>query len=215
MFYSKYSYYPRLFSYYVLNSSFGENVLVTNWDPLIQVARLAILAKRPSVSPVPTPSSFVAPPLNASSPPTSSTELGLNNIQAPPNLSELAVSGPSVAEIASRPLCLTDAEKIMVVELAVSAMEELAQVAQAGEPLWVPDPSSNNTELLDNEEYLQQFPSVIGPTPYGLKVEATRETDLVMMDAPTLIETLMNVVLTGFLNRNAFVFHNLVLGNRV
>ena len=160
---------------------------------------MAILAKRPSVSPVPTPSSFVAPPLNASSPPTSSTELGLNNIQAPPNLSELAVSGPSVAEIASRPLCLTDAEKIMVVELAVSAMEELAQVAQAGEPLWVPDPSSNNTELLDNEEYLQQFPSVIGPTPYGLKIEATREIDLVIMEAPSLVETLMDVVNALFL----------------
>ena len=153
-------------------------------------------------------------PLTASSPPTSSTELGLNNIQEPTSLSELAAAGPSVSEIASRPLCLTDAEKVSVVELAVSAMEELAQVAQAGEPLWVPDPTSN-VEVLDNHEYLQRFPSVIGPTPFGLKVEATRETDLVMMDAPTLIETLMNVVLTGFLNRNAFVFHNLVLGNRV
>ena len=154
-------------------------------------------------------------PLTASSPPTSSTELGLNNIQEPTSLSELAAAGPSVSEIASRPLCLTDAEKVSVVELAVSAMEELAQVAQAGEPLWVPDPTSNNVEVLDNHEYLQRFPSVIGPTPFGLKVEATRETDLVMMDAPTLIETLMDVVLTGFLNRNAFVFHNVVFGNRV
>ena len=153
-------------------------------------------------------------PLTASSPPTSSTELGLNNIQEPTSLSELAAAGPSVSEIASRPLCLTDAEKVSIVELAVSAMEELAQVAQAGEPLWVLDPTSN-VEVLDNHEYLQRFPSVIGPTPFGLKVEATRETDLVMMDAPTLIETLMDVVLTGFLNRKAFVFHNLVLGNRV
>lgn len=122
-----------------------------------------------------------------SEPATSSAEPSLM-----PTPSDLAPAGPSVAEIASRPLGLTDTEKHMVVELAVSAMEELAQVAQAGEPLWVPD-SHPGCELLDNEEYLERFTRVNGPTPFGLKVEASRETELVNMNAPLLVETLMDV----------------------
>eukprot|EP00250_Pteridium_aquilinum_P000754 c10913_g1_i1 orf=1364-3688(-) len=100
--------------------------------------------------------------------------------------------GPSVAEIALHPLCLTDSEKLMVVELAVSAMEELAQIAQAAEPLWVLDLNSSN-ELLDMEEYQRQFKTIIGPAPAGATAEATRETDIVMMDARSVIETLMDM----------------------
>eukprot|EP00250_Pteridium_aquilinum_P017164 c23484_g1_i1 orf=617-2857(-) len=163
-----------------------------------EVNRLTILASKRSCAPPiaagGASSPVVIPPLAAASPPTSSTELGLNNIQAPTALTELVAVGPSVAEIATRPLCLTDAEKRMVVDLAVSAMEELAQVAQAGEPLWVHDPPSASCEMLDNQEYLQRFPRVIGPTPFGLKVEATRETDLVFITGSSLVETLMDVV---------------------
>lgn len=171
-----------------------------------EVSRLTVLAaKRSCAAPlaaggasaplaVPPLAVLAAPPLAAASPPTSSTELGLNNIQAPIALTELVAAGPSVAEIATRPLCLTDSEKRMVVELAVTAMEELAQVAQAGEPLWVHDPSSACCEMLDNQEYLQRFPRVIGPTPFGLKVEATRETDIVFMSGSSLVEILMDVV---------------------
>ncbi|KAI5068520.1 hypothetical protein GOP47_0016865 [Adiantum capillus-veneris] len=164
-----------------------------------EVSRLTILAANRTCAPPVAAGGVSAPvaappPAAAASPPVSSTELGLNNIQAPIALSELAAAGPSVAEIATRPLCLTDSEKRMVVELAVSAMEELAQVAQAGEPLWVPAPSVTTCEILDDQKYLQRFPRVIGPTPLGLKVEATRETDLVYIDGSSLVETLMDVV---------------------
>lgn len=162
------------------------------------MSRLTILAaKRSSAAPAAAGGAsapLVVAPLAAASPPTSSTELGLNNIQSPMALTELVAAGPSVAEIATRPLCLTDTEKRMVVELAVSAMEELAQVAQAGEPIWLHDPSSACCEVLDNQEYLQRFPRVIGPTPFGLKIEATRETDIVFMSGSSLVETLMDVV---------------------
>lgn len=82
----------------------------------------------------------------------------------------------------------------MVVELAVSAMEELAESAQAGESLWVPDPQTAGIESLRYEEYMQRFPPVIGPTPSGLEIEATRETGLVHMNASSLVETLMDEV---------------------
>lgn len=122
-------------------------------------------------------------------PATSST---LDGLVLPGGSSNHTPSGPSLAEIALHPICLTDSEKIMLVELAVSAMEELAQVAQAGEPLWVLDLNSN--ESLDMEEYQRQFKTIIGPTSPGATVEATRETDIVMMDARSVIETFMDVV---------------------
>ncbi|KAI5055062.1 hypothetical protein GOP47_0030207 [Adiantum capillus-veneris] len=103
-----------------------------------------------------------------------------------------ASSGPSVAEIATHPLCLTDSEKLMVVDLAVSAMEELAQIAQAVEPLWMLDLNSTS-EVLDRREYQRQFKNIIGPAISGTTAEATRETDVVMIDARSVIETFMEV----------------------
>ncbi|KAI5055598.1 hypothetical protein GOP47_0029575 [Adiantum capillus-veneris] len=150
-----------------------------------------------------------AAPPPASSSPTGSSILDSNNnstgaagglIVAPSNeQSDLSTRapGPTVADIASRPFCLTDAEKPLVVELAVVALEELLQVAQGSEPLWVPHPSYSTTgaplECIDHDVYVQQFPRGIGPTPLGLHSESTRHTGLVIMNSTSLVETLMDV----------------------
>lgn len=86
----------------------------------------------------------------------------------------------------------TEAEKPMIVELAVTAMEELIRMAQAGEPLWIP--SENSTEVLNEEEYVRSFPRGIGPRPLGLKSEASRESAVVIMNHINLVEILMDVV---------------------
>ncbi len=103
------------------------------------------------------------------------------------------VHNPSVVDVATRPGGLTEAEKPLVVDLAVTAMEELLRMAQADQPLWMPV-DSGNIELLNYEEYTLQFPRGIGfGRPHaGLKTEATRETGLVMSDAVSLVETLMD-----------------------
>ena len=104
---------------------------------------------------------------------------------------------PSVAEIASRPFGLTEAEKPLVVELAVAAMEELIQVATASmsdQPrLWLVDPTTGN-EYIDHDAYIQRFPRGIGPTPPGLKSESSRQTGVVIMNSISLVETLMDMV---------------------
>ncbi|MCO5610142.1 hypothetical protein L7F22_064377 [Adiantum nelumboides] len=74
----------------------------------------------------------------------------------------------------------------------VSAMEELVQIAQAAEPLWTIDLNSSN-EVLDRREYQRQFKNIIGPAVSGTTAEATRETDVVMIDARSVIETFMEV----------------------
>ena len=87
----------------------------------------------------------------------------------------------------------TEADKPMVIELAVAAMEELVRMAQAGEPLWVPS-GDNSTETLSEDEYVRTFPRGIGPKPLGLKSEASRESAVVIMNHINLVEILMDVV---------------------
>ncbi|XP_071722589.1 homeobox-leucine zipper protein PROTODERMAL FACTOR 2-like [Rutidosis leptorrhynchoides] len=95
----------------------------------------------------------------------------------------------------------TEADKPMIVELAVSAMEELFKMAQAGEPLLVSTgenniSSSTTTDdqvILSEDEYARTFPRRIEPKPLGLRSEASRESALVIMNHMTLVEILMDV----------------------
>ncbi|KAJ9566904.1 hypothetical protein OSB04_002870 [Centaurea solstitialis] len=104
-----------------------------------------------------------------------------------------SVSGPS------------EADKPVIIELAVAAMEELVRMAQSGEPLWVPNPD-NSSEILNEEDYLQTFPRGIGPKQMGMKSEASRESVVVIMNHINLVEILMDVnqwsnVFSGIVSR--------------
>ena len=107
--------------------------------------------------------------------------------------------GPGAAGDLLRSVSLpTEADKPMIVELAVAAMEELVRMAQAGQPLWIPTSDNSSThEILCEDEYLGTFPRGIGPKPLGLKSEASRETAVVIMNHISLVEILMDVV--GFI----------------
>ncbi|GAB2301102.1 Homeobox-leucine zipper protein MERISTEM L1 [Dionaea muscipula] len=87
----------------------------------------------------------------------------------------------------------TEADKPMIIELAVAAMEELIRMTQAGEPLWLPSVEYNSTEILNEEEYFNTFPRGIGPTPLGFKSEASRDSAIVIMNHMNLVEILMDV----------------------
>ncbi|KAL8107781.1 homeobox-leucine zipper protein MERISTEM L1-like [Apium graveolens] len=99
----------------------------------------------------------------------------------------------------------SEADKPLIIELAVAAMEELIRMAQAGEPLWVPS-TDNTIECLSEDEYLRNFPRGIGPKPMGLKSEASRESAVVIMNHVNLVEILMDVnqwstVFSGIVSR--------------
>lgn len=87
----------------------------------------------------------------------------------------------------------SEIDKPMVIELAVAAMEELIRIAQLGEPLWISGPGGA-IETLNEEEYMQNFPRGIGPNPFGLKSEASRETAVVIMNHINLVEIIMDAV---------------------
>ncbi|PWA62465.1 homeobox-leucine zipper protein MERISTEM L1 [Artemisia annua] len=99
----------------------------------------------------------------------------------------------------------TEADKPIIIELAVAAMEELIRMAQAGDPLWVQN-SDTSSEVLSEEEYMRTFPRGIGPKPLGLISEASRESAVVIMNHITLVEILMDVnqwsnVFSGIVSR--------------
>lgn len=92
-----------------------------------------------------------------------------------------SISGPS------------EAEKPMIIELAVAAMEELIRIAQMGEPLWTVS-LDGTTTILNEDEYIRTFPRGIGPKPSGFKCEASRENAVVIMNHINLVEILMDAV---------------------
>lgn len=89
---------------------------------------------------------------------------------------------------------LTDAEKPMIIELAVTAMEELTRMAQTDEPLWITNSGIISTETLCEEEYVRTFPRGIGPKSATLNSEASRHSAVVIMNHISLVEILMDVV---------------------
>ncbi|CAA7394447.1 unnamed protein product [Spirodela intermedia] len=94
-------------------------------------------------------------------------------------------------------------DKPMVIQLAVSAMEELMRVARVGQPLWIPS-LDGNTEVMNEEEYLRGFSRGVASTNFGLKAEASRETAIVIMNNANLVEMLMDV------NKWSMIFSSIV-----
>ncbi|TVU16173.1 hypothetical protein EJB05_39725 [Eragrostis curvula] len=98
----------------------------------------------------------------------------------------------------------SDADKPLIVELAVAAMEELLRMAQVDAPLWNAPAMDGSGETLNEEEYARMFPRGIGPKQYELKSEASRDSSVVIMTHANLVEILMDV------NQYATVFSSIV-----
>ncbi|KAL6659409.1 hypothetical protein ACP70R_003449 [Stipagrostis hirtigluma subsp. patula] len=94
-----------------------------------------------------------------------------------------------------------DADKPMIVELAVAAMDELVRMARLDAPLWGVGAAGAQ---LDEEEYGRMFPGGLGPRQYGLRPEASRDGAVVIMTRDSLVEILMDA------NRFAAVFSSIV-----
>ncbi|XP_038710900.1 homeobox-leucine zipper protein PROTODERMAL FACTOR 2-like isoform X2 [Tripterygium wilfordii] len=160
-------------------------------------------------------SKYVGKPLssfsNISQLPSPSLDLGFGNFGTQSGLvGEMYGAGDPLKIMAVQ----TEADKQVIVELAIAAMEELMRIAQAGEPLWIPN--ENNTEVLNEDEYVRTFPRGIGPKPLGLRSEASRESAVVIMNHVSLVEMLMDVnqwssVFCGVLSR-AYTLEVLSIG---
>ncbi|KAL0909552.1 hypothetical protein M5K25_020432 [Dendrobium thyrsiflorum] len=139
---------------------------------------------------------YVGKPMNSYSllsptlPSRSPLDLGVGGfgLHSPAMGGEMFSAAELLRSVAGQP----EVDKPMVIELAVAAMEELIRMAQLGEPLWSSPCLDGANEILNEEEYVQNFPRGIGPKPFGLKSEASRETAVVIMSHVNLVEILMD-----------------------
>lgn len=138
----------------------------------------------------------------------SSLDLGVGNFGPQAGITGEVFGAADLLRSVSGP---TDADKPVIIELAVAAMEELIRMAQAGEPLWIPS-TENLGEVLVEEEYGRTFPRGIGPKPIGLKSEASRQTSVVIMNHINLVEILMDVV--GFFF-TSLLFHSFIILEKI
>ena len=81
----------------------------------------------------------------------------------------------------------TEAEKPIIIELAVATMKELIRITQMDEPLY------EIKSVLNEDEYTRIFPHGVGSKPVGFKGEASRESAVVITNHNNLVEYLMDV----------------------
>ncbi|GAU17099.1 hypothetical protein TSUD_105980 [Trifolium subterraneum] len=142
------------------------------------------------------------PLLSPSSVPPRPLDLGIGGFGGQPGIGggDMYGAGDLLRSISGP----TEADKPMIIELAVAAMEELIGMAQLGDPLWLT--TLEGGSILNEEEYVRSFPRGIGPKPAGFKCEASRETSVVIMNHVNLVEILMDVnqwstVFSGIVSR--------------
>ncbi|KAK4745329.1 hypothetical protein SAY87_011641 [Trapa incisa] len=105
---------------------------------------------------------------------------------------ELGQHGESSNDI-FRSICgPIEADKPVIVELAVAAMEEMVTMAQMGEPLWTVS-LDGTTAILNEDEYFKTFPKEASPKPSGFRCEASRESAVVTMCHINLVDIFMDV----------------------
>ncbi|KAG9145399.1 hypothetical protein Leryth_008320 [Lithospermum erythrorhizon] len=112
----------------------------------------------------------------------------------------------------------TEADKPVIIELAVAAMEELIRLSHAGEPMWIPN--GDNSVTLNEDEYMKTFPRGLGTKPFNFKSEASRDSAVVIMNHLNLVEMFMDVnqwsnIFAGIVSRamTVDVFSTGVAGN--
>lgn len=83
-------------------------------------------------------------------------------------------------------------------EVVNQAMEELIKMATAGEPLWIRSVETGR-EILNYDEYMKEF-GLQNPSSGRPKrsIEASRETGVVFMDLPRLVQSFNDVVISIF-----------------
>lgn len=84
-------------------------------------------------------------------------------------------------------------QKSRIMDVVNQAMEELRKMATHGEPLWMRSYETGR-EILNYDEYTKLFCSNSNTMQHKKSVEASRETGVVFVDLPLLVQSFMDVV---------------------
>ncbi|XP_022881662.1 homeobox-leucine zipper protein HDG5 [Olea europaea var. sylvestris] len=86
---------------------------------------------------------------------------------------------------------MLEEEKALAVELAISSMDELVKMCQTGKPLWI-RATDTGKEVLNVEEYARMFSWAMNLKQQEFRIEATRDTAVVIMNSITLVDTFLD-----------------------
>ncbi|ONI18488.1 hypothetical protein PRUPE_3G218500 [Prunus persica] len=142
------------------------------------------------------------PLLSSPVPSRSPLDLGVGSFGGQPGMAGEMYGGGDLLRSISGP---NEADKPLIIEIAVAAMEELIRMAQMGEPLWMTS-LDGNTTVFNEDEYIRTFPRVAPKPSNHFKCEASRESAVVIMNHINLVEILMDVnqwstVFSGIVSR--------------
>lgn len=99
------------------------------------------------------------------------------------------------------PASMSELEKPLMVEMATGAMEEVIRVVQTDEPLWVKS-GSDGRDILELETYDRMFQRSARQLRFSdTRVEASRDSALVVMNAVTLVDMFMDAVSSNLVER--------------
>ncbi|RRT43997.1 hypothetical protein B296_00050826 [Ensete ventricosum] len=109
------------------------------------------------------------------------------------------------------PASMSELEKPLMVEMATGAMEEVIRLVQTDEPLWVKS-GSDGRDILQLETYDRMFQRSARQLRFSdTRVEASRDSALVVMNAVTLVDMFMDAVSSNLVEGNEFSFDLLPL----
>lgn len=88
---------------------------------------------------------------------------------------------------------ISDMDKSLMAEIATNAMSELIKLLQSNEPLWMKS-STGGSDILNLEAYDRIFPRLNSQmrSP-NVRVEASRDSGVVIMDALSMVDMFMDV----------------------
>ncbi|PIA26703.1 hypothetical protein AQUCO_09100087v1 [Aquilegia coerulea] len=86
---------------------------------------------------------------------------------------------------------ISDMEKSLMAEFSANAMDELIRLLQAGEPLWMRSPVDGR-DVLNLESYERMFPRTDHLKNPDVRIEASRDSGVVIMNGETLVDMFMD-----------------------
>lgn len=88
----------------------------------------------------------------------------------------------------------TDMERAVMCETAATAMDEVIRLLQTDEPLWVKSPSDGRY-VIERDSYEKAFPKPIHFRSCSARIESSKDSALVTMNAMQLVDMLLDAVI--------------------
>lgn len=115
-----------------------------------------------------------------------------------PGCSSTTPAAPNLPSFHHPIITLTDMDKSLMSDVAANALEEFIRLLQNNEPLlWIKSSTNDGKDVLDFDNYESLFPRTNNHSKNpNLRIEASRDSGVVIMNALALVDMFMDVVIT-------------------